>query len=96
MTDIQKTDFLEKLGYNIETIHYRVSHDGGRSSEDWTTEHFITIAYKELSKDIEDFKSKDFHYREVYDWDEIGKMKFDSVFKKEFDNHLFNLVMDSI
>ena len=96
MTNTQKTEFLNKLGYVIETINYKVHHDGGRSSEDWITEHSITVAYKEPFQDIEEFKKIEFHTKEVSSWDYIGKIKMEEVFKKEFNNHLFHLVMNNI
>jgi len=86
-TKEQKIKFLTTLGYNIDNIEYTLQ---SKSDEKLNKDIEILLAYEEVTTEIIDFKRKKYIFVEPSL--EITKYEISSVFEKEFDKYLFEMV----
>lgn len=92
----KEVNFLEKLGYKIEDITYTLWHDNGRYGEDTYEQCEVSLAYKVETSEIKKFKEKEIHCSKADSNYEIKDFILYKVYKKEFEEALYNLVLNSL
>ncbi len=91
-----KKEFLEKLGYTVEDITYTLGHDSGRYGDDTFDQCEVSLAYKTETAEIKEFKETEIHWHKADSNYKIQDFILYKVYKKEFDEALYNLVYNSL
>lgn len=91
-----KIKFLQKLGYIVEDISYTLGHDNDRYGDDTYDQCEVSLAYKVETAEIREFKETEIHWRKADSNYRIEDFILEKVYKKEFQEVLYNLVYNSL
>lgn len=92
----KQVDFLEKLGYIVEGITYTLGHDNDRYGEDTYDQCEVNLAYKKETAEIKEFKETKTHWHKADSNYKIQDFILEKVYKKEFEEALYTLVLKSL
>lgn len=92
----KQTQFLQQLGYTIEDITYVVWHDGGRASEDWETQHEVSLAYKVETEKIKEFREAKEVYHTADSLYGVEEHILEKVYKQELENTLYEMALERV
>lgn len=92
----KQKQFLQQLGYTIEDVTYTVWHDGNRRSEDWETQHEVSLAYKKETDKIIEFKEREYHTHTVESHYYVSDCILERVYKRELEDTLYEMALNYV
>lgn len=92
----KQIQFLKHLGYTVEDITYTVWHDGNKRSEDWETQHEVSLAYQVETEKIKEFKEREYHNHTVECDYHVSDFILERVYKREFENTLYEIALEHV